>query len=225
MHGMSTDEVHPYVVADEIGRGGFSTVYSGYQKETHRAVAIKTVSRSILTLKLMDRLEAEVNILKTLKHRHIVELTDLVISTKHVYLIMEFCPGGDLLSYLKHRGRIPSLHTAASPHHSYLSHPKLGGLADPVVRSFTGQLASAVRFLRDRDLIHRDIKPQNLLLSPASSADEYTCNGAGGWIPGPVGTPILKIGDFGLVKVLPSASLADTVCGSPWVTSPSHLRY
>jgi serine/threonine-protein kinase ULK/ATG1 len=128
---------------------------------------------------------------------------------------MEYCAGGDLLSYIKHRGRIPALHTSTSPLSTYLPHPKNGGLSDSVVRSFIGQLASAMKFLRARDLIHRDIKPQNLLLAPASNKNEYACVGEGGWIPGPVGTPILKLGDFGLARVLPSASMAETMCGSP----------
>ncbi|KAG9127580.1 Serine/threonine-protein kinase [Ceratobasidium sp. 392] len=216
------DEVHPYVISNEIGKGSFATVYRGYHgigdgtiadaslKETRRVVAIKTISRSILTTKLLDNLESEINILKSLKNRHITELTDIIVrltshsreyrsptfiqqkAQRHIYLIMEFCSGGDLSSYIKHRGRVAALHTPTSPLPTYLPHPKMGGLSDPVVRSFVGQLSSAMRFLRARDLIHRDVKPQNLLLAPATSADEYACRGKGGWIPGPVGTPILK---------------------------------
>lgn len=128
---------------------------------------------------------------------------------------MEFCVGGDLSSYIKHRGRIAALHTPTSPLASFLPHPKVGGLSDSVVRSFIGQLSSAMKFLRARDLIHRDIKPQNLLLASAESADEYACMGKGGWIPGPVGTPILKVADFGFARILPNASMAETLCGSP----------
>jgi serine/threonine-protein kinase ULK/ATG1 len=128
---------------------------------------------------------------------------------------MEFCSGGDLSSYIKHRGRIAALHTPTSPAPAFLPHPKVGGLDDSVVRSFIGQLSSAMKFLRARDLIHRDVKPQNLLLSPANSVEEYACVGKGGWIPGPVGTPILKVADFGFARILPNASMAETLCGSP----------
>lgn len=219
------DEVQPYVISNEIGKGSFATVYRGYHGETRRAVAIKTISRSILTTKLLDNLESEINILKSLKNRHITELTDIIKAQRNIYLIMEFCSGGDLSSYIKHRGRVTALHTPTSPLPSFLPHPKVGGLSDPVVRSFVGQLSSAMRFLRARDLIHRDIKPQNLLLAPALSADEYACRGKGGWIPGPVGTPILKVADFGFARILPNASMAETLCGSPLYMAPEILRY
>ncbi|KAG8761945.1 Serine/threonine-protein kinase [Ceratobasidium sp. 423] len=219
------DEAHPYVITNEIGKGSFATVYRGYHNETRRAVAIKTISRSILTTKLLDNLESEINILKSLKNRHITELTDIVKAHKHIYLIMEFCSGGDLSSYIKHRGRIAALHTPTSPMPTYLPHPKVGGLSDSVVRSFIGQLSSAMKFLRARDLIHRDVKPQNLLLSPANSVEEYACVGKGGWIPGPVGTPILKVADFGFARILPNASMAETLCGSPLYMAPEILRY
>ncbi|KAG8719177.1 Serine/threonine-protein kinase [Ceratobasidium sp. 395] len=236
------DEVRPYVISNEIGKGSFATVYRGYHgvslvsigagtmadaelKETRRAVAIKTISRAILTSKLLDNLESEISILKSLKNRHITELTDIIKAQRNIYLIMEFCSGGDLSSYIKHRGRVAALHTPTSPLPTYLPHPKMGGLSDPVVRSFVGQLSSAMRFLRARDLIHRDIKPQNLLLAPANSADEYACRGKGGWIPGPVGTPILKVADFGFARILPNASMAETLCGSPLYMAPEILRY
>ncbi|KAG9091100.1 Serine/threonine-protein kinase [Ceratobasidium sp. 370] len=219
------DEVHPYVISNEIGKGSFATVFRGYHSETRRAVAIKTISRSILTTKLLDNLESEISILKSLKNRHITELTDIIKAQRNIYLIMEFCSGGDLSSYIKHRGRVAALHTPTSPLPTYLPHPKVGGLSDPVVRSFVGQLASAMRFLRARDLIHRDVKPQNLLLAPAASADEYACRGKGGWIPGPVGTPVLKVADFGFARILPNASMAETLCGSPLYMAPEILRY
>ncbi|KAJ1301060.1 hypothetical protein OPQ81_003478 [Rhizoctonia solani] len=219
------DEAHPYVITNEIGKGSFATVYRGYHSETRRAVAIKTISRSILTTKLLDNLESEINILKSLKSKHITELTDIVKAQRNIYLIMEFCVGGDLSSYIKHRGRIAALHTPTSPMPTYLPHPKVGGLSDSVVRSFIGQLASAMKFLRARDLIHRDIKPQNLLLSTANSVEDYACVGKGGWIPGPVGTPILKVADFGFARILPNASMAETLCGSPLYMAPEILRY
>ncbi|CAE7232152.1 unnamed protein product, partial [Rhizoctonia solani] len=181
--------------------------------------------RSILTTKLLDNLESEISILKSLKNRHITELTDIVKAQRNIYLIMEFCSGGDLSSYIKHRGRIAALHTPNSPMPTYLPHPKIGGLSDSVVRSFIGQLSSAMKFLRARDLIHRDVKPQNLLLSPANSVEDYACVGKGGWIPGPVGTPILKVADFGFARILPNASMAETLCGSPLYMAPEILRY
>ena len=94
---------------------------------------------------------------------------------------MEYCGGGDLTNYIKKRGRVEGLEYVPSPGVApqYYSHPRTGGLDEIVVRSFLRQLgkqhtslepqitwltfhsiARALKFLRHRNLIHRDIKPQ-----------------------------------------------------------------
>ena len=92
------EEVVPYIVVAEIGKGSFATVYKGYHsvsssptrstcstlskpfyQETHKQVAIKTVSRSKLTTKLFENLQSEIEILKALSHRHITRLLDIVV--------------------------------------------------------------------------------------------------------------------------------------------------
>jgi serine/threonine-protein kinase ULK/ATG1 len=67
--------------------------------------------------------------------------------------------------------------------------------------------ARALKFLRQRNLIHRDIKPQNLLLCPPGNDDL----GRGH----PLGIPLLKVADFGFARSLPNAMMAETLCGSP----------
>ena len=98
---------------------------------------------------------------------------------RNIYLIIEFCAGGDLSNYIKKRGRVEGLEYVPSPGAApiYYRHPKTGGLDEIVVRSFLRQLgassrvssqgtsylrvtARALKFLRHRNLIHRDIKPQ-----------------------------------------------------------------
>ncbi|KAG8689038.1 Serine/threonine-protein kinase [Ceratobasidium sp. 423] len=217
---------HPYIILNRVGRGSFGTVHRGRHSKTHQVVAIKVISYSNSTTnpKLLSNLQSEIDILKKLKDKHITRLHEVIKAPGNVYLIMEFCSGGDLSAYIKHRGRIAALHTPTSPMPTYLSHPKVGGLSKLVVSSFVGQLSSAMKFLRVRDLIHRDLKPQNLLLSPANSAEEYACAGKGGWIPGPIGTPILKVGDFGFARALPNGDMAETLCGSPLYMAPEILR-
>ena len=106
-----------------------------------------------------------------------------------MYLIMEYCAGGDLTNYIKKRGRVEGLEYVPEPGAApqYYPHPRTGGLTVIVVRSFLRQLgasavssclvllcwlrtalaidadscvARALKFLRQRNLIHRDIKPQ-----------------------------------------------------------------
>ncbi|KAI8075914.1 kinase-like domain-containing protein [Gilbertella persicaria] len=109
---------------------------------------------------------------------------------------MEFCSLGDLSHYIKQIRSHKSTKGSA------------GGLPERVVRHFLRQLASALQFLRSQNLIHRDIKPQNLLLTP--DKDDL---------------PLLKVADFGFARFLPNASLADTLCGSPLYMGPEILSY
>ena len=106
------------------------------------AVAIKTVSRTILTPKLVDNLESEISILKQLKHPHITELIEIVKADRFIFLIMEDCTGGDLSGYLKRRGRVDGLQYTPEPGGAptYYQHPKTGGLAEVAVRSFLRQM-------------------------------------------------------------------------------------
>ncbi|KAI9266957.1 kinase-like domain-containing protein [Sporodiniella umbellata] len=112
---------------------------------------------------------------------------------------MEYCSLGDLSHYIKQAKTNKTMKKGST-----------GGLSERVVRHFLKQLANALQFLRSQDLIHRDIKPQNLLLAPNPNDPEL---------------PILKVADFGFARFLPDASLADTLCGSPLYMGPEILSY
>ena len=111
-------------------------------QDTRAAVAIKTISRTILTPKLIDNLESEISILKQLKHKHITQLIDILKVERFIFLIMEDCTGGDLSGYLKRRGRVDGLQYIPGPGQApiYYPHPRSGGLDVVVVRSFLRQL-------------------------------------------------------------------------------------
>ncbi|KAM0789543.1 hypothetical protein ACM66B_000357 [Microbotryomycetes sp. NB124-2] len=231
---LEEDRIGPYVIGEEIGRGSFATVYKGHRKDNKAPVAIKSVIRSKLTTKLLENLESEISILKRIKHRNIVELIDCLKTDTHIYLIMAFCSAGDLSIYIRKRGDLAAL-TASNqgllpdqdasrasladsiPRRVMYPHPKEGGLNETIVRSFLGQLVDALRFLRSQNVIHRDIKPQNLLLKPADAADLAAGH--------PPGIPVLKVADFGFARWLPQQSLAETLCGSPLYMAPEILRY
>ncbi|BGP16862.1 Serine/threonine-protein kinase [Rhodosporidiobolus nylandii] len=220
------DRIGPYLIGDEIGRGSFATVYQGERHDTGSLVAIKSVIRSKLTTKLLENLESEISILKRITHRNIVELKDCLKTDTHIYLIMDFCAAGDLSIYIRKRGDLPSL-TASNAgllpdsrrdrdidrSRVLYPHPKEGGLNETIVRCFLGQLVDALRFLRSQNVIHRDIKPQNLLLQPAGAADLAAGH--------PPGIPVLKVADFGFARWLPSQSMAETLL----YMAPEILRY
>ncbi|KAG0139648.1 hypothetical protein CROQUDRAFT_137060 [Cronartium quercuum f. sp. fusiforme G11] len=259
-------EIPGFTIGDEIGRGSFAVVYEGLNTITHQKVAIKAVIKSKLTNKLFQNLQDEINILKQIRHGNVVGLVDCISTTDYIFLVMQYCSEGDLAVYIKSKSRtitqdhhhqttrpldIDSPATTTSPSTSTsqrFPHPKDGGLNEWVVRSFLGQLADALYFLRSHSIIHRDIKPQNLLLHPSSSATylgqgqtpppgvTFTSNksgsthdhgpGAGHHRHVPLGIPILRVADFGFARVLaPNAGLAETLCGSPLYMAPEILRY
>ena len=196
-------------------------------------VAIKSVNLAKLNKKLKDNLYSEIEILKGLHHPHIVALIDCRESPTHIHLVMEYCELGDLSYFIKKRDKLTD-HPATRDMVRKYPMPSAGGLNEVVVRHFLKQLASAMEFLRDRNFIHRDVKPQNLLLLPspqflAKFNDQPPAMAAnrGPIVPmvGLPSLPMLKIADFGFARSLPSTSLAETLCGSPLYMAPEILRY
>ncbi|KKA22852.1 Non-specific serine/threonine protein kinase [Rasamsonia emersonii CBS 393.64] len=222
-----------YLRLDEIGRGSFATVYQGIHSKHRSYVAIKSVNLSKLNKKLKDNLSSEIDILKGLHHPHIVALIDCHESTSHIHLVMEYCALGDLSLFIKRRETLGN-HRYTRDMIAKYPNPRVGALNEVIVRHFLKQLSSALKFLRDRNLIHRDIKPQNLLLCPSPASYR---NGIAQIIPfkgsedsftplaGLDSLPMLKIADFGFARSLPSTSLAETLCGSPLYMAPEILRY
>ncbi|XP_067609798.1 serine/threonine-protein kinase ULK3 isoform X4 [Pseudorca crassidens] len=112
-------------------------------KDTREVVAIKCVAKKSLNKASVENLLTEIEILKGIRHRHIVQLKDFQWDSDNIYLIMEFCAGGDLSRFIHTRRILP----------------------EKVARVFMQQLASALQFLHERNISHLDLKPQNILLS------------------------------------------------------------
>ncbi|XP_060641624.2 serine/threonine-protein kinase ULK1 isoform X2 [Anolis sagrei] len=128
---------------DLIGHGAFAVVFKGRHKEKpEMEVAIKCINKKNLA-KSQTLLGKEIKILKELKHENIVALYDFQELANSVYLVMEYCNGGDLADYL----------------HS------MRALSEDTIRLFLQQIAGAMKVLHSKGIIHRDLKPQNILLS------------------------------------------------------------
>lgn len=146
---------------------------------------------------------------------------------------MEFCELGDLSYFIKKKNSLNLHETMAETIKKY-PNPPAGGLNEVIVRHFLKQLADAMEFLRVKNYIHRDVKPQNLLLDPSP---QYYANVRPAVFPysaherslvpntGVESLPTLKIADFGFARSLPTTSLAETLCGSPLYMAPEILRY
>ena len=168
-----------------IGQGSFASVYRGMHRKSRRVVAVKAIVRARLNRKLQENLEAEISILQSIQHDNVMGLYEVQTTERHVYLMLEFCPGGDLMQVIRTRG------------------PQ----SEEQTRIYLEQLANGLLCLRQKNLIHRDLKPQNLLLSA----------------PGPTG--VIKIGDFGFARYMQQEDLAETLCGSPLYMAPEILRF
>ncbi|KAM8962066.1 serine/threonine-protein kinase ULK1 isoform 4-T4 [Pelodytes ibericus] len=130
---------------DLIGHGAFAVVFKGRHKEKQDVeVAVKCINKKNLA-KSQTLLGKEIKILKELKHENIVALYDFQELANSVYLVMEYCNGGDLADYL---------HTMRT-------------LSEDTIRLFLQQIAGAMKMLHSKGIIHRDLKPQNILLSCA----------------------------------------------------------
>ncbi|XP_067421925.1 serine/threonine-protein kinase ULK2 isoform X7 [Emydura macquarii macquarii] len=135
-----------YSKKDLIGHGAFAVVFKGrHRKKTDWEVAIKSINKKNLS-KSQILLGKEIKILKELQHDNIVALYDVQEMPNSVFLVMEYCNGGDLADYLQAKGT----------------------LSEDTIRVFLQQIAAAMRILHSKGIIHRDLKPQNILLSYTS---------------------------------------------------------
>ncbi|NXW68096.1 ULK3 kinase, partial [Hirundo rustica] len=142
--GWAPPRLDEFILTEPLGSGTYATVYKAYRKrDTREVVAIKCVNKRSLNRASVENLLTEIEILKTIRHPNIVELKDFQWDSDHIYLIMEFCAGGDLSRFIRTRRMLP----------------------EKVARVFLQQLACALKFLHDRNISHLDLKPQNILLS------------------------------------------------------------
>ncbi|XP_008459813.2 serine/threonine-protein kinase ATG1a isoform X2 [Cucumis melo] len=189
---MDFDDLHPkdcclignYILERRIGSGSFAVVWKSRHRHLGTVFAVKEIHKKKLLPKVSDSLLREISILRTVNHPNIIHLFEAIQTDDSIYLILEYCAGGDLWDYINRHGKV----------------------SEAVARDLMRQLASGLKVLQEKHLIHRDLKPQNLLLSSKE------------------GIPLLKIGDFGFARSLANQALADTLCGSPLYMAPEIMN-
>ncbi|XP_018827739.1 serine/threonine-protein kinase ATG1t [Juglans regia] len=135
--------VGDYVLKSKLGEGSFCTVWKAEHRLSGQEVALKQVYPSRLNRQLRNCFDCELNFLSSVNHPNIVRLFDVFRAEGCIFLVLEFCAGGSLASYLRHRGRVQ----------------------EQIVRGFMQQLGAAMEILNSHHIIHRDLKPENILLS------------------------------------------------------------
>ena len=138
-----------YILINKLGSGGFGNVYSAFDMHQQRLVAIKILKpeRQLedqqLSNENIQRFRTEINILRSLKHPHLISILDSATEQgQGIYIVMEYLRGGSL-DYLLQRER--------------------DGLPLDIVGDVIYKIAGALSVLHDNDIIHRDVKPGNIV--------------------------------------------------------------
>lgn len=133
----------PYTRLRTIGQGGSCVVVLCAHQETGEEFACKVVSKNDLRERnLLARFEQEVAVLQSFRHPNILEVQDVIEDETFIFLVLEYCPNGDLFKYIVMRDMIPE-HEA---------------------QIIFQQLASAISYIHSHGIAHRDLKPENILL-------------------------------------------------------------
>ncbi|XP_051526309.1 serine/threonine-protein kinase 36-like isoform X2 [Myxocyprinus asiaticus] len=166
-----------YHILEVIGEGSFGRVYKGRRKFSGQVVALKFIPKVGRSEKDLRSLKREIDIMRGLKHPNIVLLLDSFETEKEVVVVTEYAEG-ELFQILEDDGNLP----------------------ESQVREIACQLVSALYYLHSHRILHRDMKPQNILL------------GKGG---------VVKLCDFGFARAMSVSTLVLTsIKGTPLYMSP-----
>ncbi|KAI7879550.1 kinase-like domain-containing protein [Mucor mucedo] len=163
-----------------LGSGAFAKVYRFKSRDKYHAAKIVS-KESLRPENIKKKLFAEINIHRVLKHEYIVNFESCFEDKLNIYLVLELCSNGTLSGMLRNR--------------------KI--LTEDEVRYYMGQILSALRYMSDNRILHRDLKLGNVLLD-----ENMDC----------------KLGDFGLAALLiDGADRRRTICGTPHYIAPEIL--
>ncbi|CAN5905137.1 hypothetical protein BH11MYX4_BH11MYX4_41840 [soil metagenome] len=210
-----------YEVLEELGHGGMATVYRAHDKRLGRDVAIKVLHPHLReSREIAHRFEAEAKAVAKLRHRNIVEVFDVSSAEEdEQYLVVEFVRGQTLRKLLQ----------------------KTGALPPEIAAALAVELLGALAHAHGAGVVHRDVKPENVLLehrpvdAPAISNPTPMPTGAAPSSPPSRRTPVdsnrgervgVKLTDFGIAKLLDAQGVTSTgqVLGSPAHMAPEQIE-
>lgn len=174
------------IFPDEVlGSGQFGIVYGGVHRKSSRAVAIKVIDKMRFPTKQEAQLKNEVSILQSISHPGVVNLERMFETPERIFVVMEKLKG-DMLEMI-------------------LSSEK-GRLSERITKYLITQILVALKHLHSNNIVHCDLKPENVLLSSDSDF------------------PQVKLCDFGFARIIGEKSFRRSVVGTPAYLAPEVLR-
>jgi serine/threonine protein kinase len=198
-HAMEAYLNKTYIKMQKLGEGNSGSVWKVLQKKTGECFAMKLIRKKTGAVSEKG-LETEINCLRKLQHRHIVNIVDSVESSRHLWIIMECAEGGALYD------RIVQLQ-----HFSERSAAK-------VVK----QLLKAVHYMHSYGVVHRDLKPENILLMSSHDDSDIKVADFGLAVILNNGLQGYRIDESMRMKA--ATGIRDAFCGSPICMAPEVAR-
>jgi serine/threonine-protein kinase len=193
--GLVGQTLGQYQILDRLGRGGMADVYKGYQPSLDRDVAIKVMLPHVASDEgFSARFQREAQAVAALRHAHIIQIYDFGRENGIYYMVMEYIPGQNLRDYLREiykRGKWMPMETAMR-----------------ILR----QIGEALHYAHEQGLLHRDVKPANVMLTSSPSDS------------GSAGASSAILTDFGLAKIVGGTRLTGSnIIGTPVYMAPEQI--
>eukprot|EP00906_Rhabdomonas_costata_P026567 RCo037858 len=187
-----------YSLQEQLGKGSYAVVHRCIKRDSSRAqFAVKVVDKTKAKGSTLESLTTETAIMKQIQHRHIVSLADVLNTSTTLYIVLELLRGGDLLMMVT----------------------KLTSYSESTAACLMGKMLNALNYLHNKGICHRDLKPDNLLLTRPITSLKIDPQIHKEWLTD------IKVADFGFATTCSDDNTLTKCCGTPYYIAPEILNH